>query len=131
MKKILCTLIATILLFSFCTSVSANSATYIYEIDGTSIIFNENTIFSALEREEIVQLIVTDNYSDSTSYALLCVISGHDYSEEEVVTTITHRADDEDPRCLREMFLISKCSRCENYKTERISICYISCCPEE
>lgn len=131
MKKFLSILVATIILFSFCMSVSADSVPYVYEIGNTSVVFNENTVFSAQEREDIAQLIVNGDSYDSTAYAMLCVISGHDYSEYESVTTITHRADDEEPRCLREMFLISKCSRCEHYKTERMSYCYIFCCPED
>lgn len=131
MKKILTVVIAILFLFSFSMSVSADSVIYVYEIGNTAVIFDENTFFSATERENIAQLIVSRNSNDSISYALLCVISGHDYSQYESVTTITHRADDKAPRCLQERFLISKCSRCEHYKTERTSFCYISCCPED
>lgn len=131
MKKFLSIVIATIILFSFCMSVSADSVTYIYEIGNTSVIFDETTTFSAQQREDIAQLIVTGDSNESTAYALLCVVSGHDYCDEELVTTITHCADDKAPRCLQERFLISKCSRCEHYKTERTSFCYISCCPED
>ena len=131
MKNFLSILVATIILFSFCMSVSADSVIYVCEIGNTSVIFDENTIFSAQEREDIAQLIVNGDSYDSTAYAMLCVISGHDYSQYESVRAITHRADDKDPRCLQEIFLISKCSRCEHYKTERISVCYISCCPED
>lgn len=131
MKRFLYVVVSTIILFSFCMSVSAGSVTYVYEIGNTSIFFDENTVFSSQEREDIAQLIVNGDSDESIPYALLCVVSGHDYSEYESVTTITHRADDQAPRCLQEIFLISKCSRCEHYKTERISVCYISCCPED
>lgn len=131
MKKILSIVVTTFILLSFCMSVSADSVTYIYEIGNTSVIFDETTFFSAQQREDIAQLLVNGDANNSIPYALLCVISGHDYGNGELVTTITHCADDKDPRCLEEMFIISKCTRCEHYQTERISICYISCCPED
>lgn len=130
MKKFLSIVIAAFILFTFCTTVTAHSSSYIYEIDNTTVIFEKDTAFSSQEREQIVETLISGD-QDASAYALLCVISGHDYGHGEVVTTITHCVDDKDPRCLEECFIISQCSRCEHYKTERIGGAYISCCPED
>ena len=130
MKKYLSFVLVAIVICTYCTSISAQNQNYIYTIDNTTVIFDANSIFSTQEQKYIANLLVRSD-SDSESYALLCVISGHAYGQGESITTITHRVDEIDPRCFQERFIISKCTRCEHYQTESLGGHYISCCPED
>ena len=127
-KKILVILTATMLLFAMCINTSATANQYIYEIDNKTIIFDSNTSLDETARINIVNHLVYGD-TDVATYGLMCTLFGHKY-ESSVVTAITHRVADTDPRCLQEMFEVQTCSRCEDTVVERINYHYISCCPE-
>ena len=129
MKKYLSFIIVVFIIFTYCTSISAQT-NYVYTIDNTSVIFNADTAFSLQEQQYIADLLVQGD-DETQIYALLCVISGHNYGPGESICTITHKTYVTDPRCFLEYFIISKCTRCEHYKTESLGGHYISCCPED
>ena len=129
MKKYLSFILVVLIICTCCTSISAQ-ANYTYTIGNTTVIFNADTTFSLQEQQYIADLLVRDD-NDAQTYALLCVISGHDYGQGESISTITHKVYDTSPRCFLEYFIISKCTRCEHYQTESLGGYYISCCPEE
>ena len=70
MKKFLSIVIATFILFTFCTTVTAHSNSYVYEINNTTVIFEETTTFSSQEREQIVETLISGD-QDASAYALL------------------------------------------------------------
>lgn len=142
MKKIIISTITIILAFLLCISASAEKV-YLgktIEFDGsilkigeTTVTFAENSTFSTEEKEHIASIIAFEASGEvgaaaPKAFNLICSIFGHNY-ETEYVTAITHRVRDTQPRCLEELFEISKCSRCGNTTTDRISSVFITCCP--
>ena len=128
MKKIISLVLLVIVVFTFCLSAYAGTEGYTYKIDNTTIIFNQHTNFSEQQRAYISKIIINGN-SDETKYGLMCTLFGHKYEQQESATAITHCVRDSQPRCLRETFLISMCTRCEHTETELLSSLYIECCP--
>ena len=128
-KKILVILTATMLLFAMCINTSATTNQYIYEIDNKTIIFDSNTSLDETTSINIVNHLVYGD-TDVATYGLMCTLFGHKY-ESSVITAITHRVVDTDPRCLQEAYEVQTCTRCEYTISERINYQYISCCPED
>lgn len=127
MKKIISFMLFIIIVCTFCLSAYAES-NYTYTIGHTTVIFNQNTIFSEQQRAYISEIIINGN-SDATTYGLMCTLFGHKYGQQESATAITHCAQASQPRCLKETFLISMCTRCEHTEVEQIGALYIECCP--
>lgn len=129
MKKILTIVLALFLLCTFTVSSFATAEeTYVYELNGVTVIFDAEDAWDAATRETVAHLLVYGDEGDATTYNLLCTMFGHKY-ETRAVTTITHCVQTAQPRCLEEYFDVSLCSRCEDSVTERIGYCYITCCP--
>lgn len=130
MKKIISILLVMFLLTTFCVTSTAGEATNdIYTINNKTIIFYEASVFTADEQQVIAELLANSDQVHST-YGLMCTLFGHK-NTSETVETITHCVEAKSPRCLRETFLVTKCSRCGETTTERINYAYISCCPED
>ena len=130
MKKIIAVIMVIILATCATINVSADEITgNIYQIDNTTIIFDEDSKFSNEQQEMIAQLLTNLEYGVSQAN-LICNIFGHKNTTEGV-TTITHRASATEPRCLQENFIITTCSRCNESTVERASYFYIPCCPED
>lgn len=128
MKRISAFVTALLLILVSCMTVSAQeSSASIIEIEDTTVIFQENSEFSAEEKQLIAEYIVNGNNGVST-YGIRCTLFGHKYTEESVIT-ITHCVYPTAPRCLKEFFMIKTCSRCDNTEVERIGYTYIDCCP--
>ena len=65
---------------------------------------------------------------DGTSiYGLTCTLFGHKL-ETTVTTTITHKARATAPRCLRQYYDYSSCTRCDYEASTLKSSSYIHCC---
>ena len=130
MKKTLIFFVAFAMLITLPLSVHATSETNnIYEIGNVTVIFDENTSFDFEKQQQIANYIVNPEYGVSTA-GLMCTLFGHK-NTSETVTTITHKAKDNDPRCLEEIFAVTSCSRCDETSIIRTAYGYISCCPEE
>jgi len=130
MKKI--TVIAMAIIITICSTVGVSADTNIgntYQVENVTVVFGANSQFSIEQQELIVQLIVNPEYGVSKAN-LICNIFGHKNSQEGV-STITHKAKANSPRCLEEFFTITMCSRCEETTVERNGMCYITCCPED
>ena len=128
MKKIISLMLLIIIVCTFCLSAYAGAEGYTYKIDNTTVIFNQNTVFSEQQRAYISEVIVNSN-SDAATYGLMCTLFGHKYEQQESAIAITHCVRDSQPRCLKETFLISMCTRCEHTETELLVSSYIECCP--
>lgn len=129
MKKIISTLLALVIVTSFCLSVSSTGAAD--HTDHTAekeIIFGEECPFNEDERQIIIERLTDgDNGISTQGFSFLCLF-GHDY-KVGVVTTITHCVNSTQPRCLEEVFEIGECTRCGKTYQEVIRYSYIVCCP--
>ena len=128
MKKLLAFLLTLLLFATFSLSAfAANEETFVYEINGITIIFDEHGAFDAATREVVAHKLAHDN-DDTDTYGLWCTLFGHDY-EQSGVSTITHCAQSIQPRCLQEFFVVQVCTRCEDTIVDRTGLSYITCCP--
>lgn len=130
MKHLAKAVIIVFILMALCLTTFA-SGTYEVEFvrDNVEIIFNENTPFTSVQREQIVSYLYGNSVEiKAASFNLICALFGHDY-EYDTVITITHKVRDTQPRCLREIFEIGLCSRCGATTAESLGSVYISCCP--
>lgn len=131
MKKIISVLLAIILLAFTCVSASANETIgNVYTIGDKTVVFEGTSAFTIEEQQYIAELLANPAVEPSATYGLMCTLFGHKNSTE-TVTTITHCAKANSPRCLQENFLVTACSRCDESTVERISYQYITCCPED
>ncbi|MBQ9112235.1 MAG: hypothetical protein IJY08_01490 [Clostridia bacterium] len=127
MKKTLTLIISIIICISicFCISVSANSNPII--IENTEVFFEETCNLSNDAKQQIAEEIVYGSPSVST-YGLSCTIFGHDCTIE-LVTTITHYAQNTYPKCLQETWEVETCTKCgESITQTRVNYKYIDCC---
>jgi hypothetical protein len=130
MKRIgLITMAIVIALFSTIGVSADETVGHTYQIGNVTIIFDADSQLSAEQQESIAQLLVNQEYGIAKAN-IICNIFGHKNSVEGV-TTITHKVSESDPRCLRELFTITTCSRCNESTVERDAALYISCCPED
>ena len=100
-----------------------------YQIENVTVVFDADSQFSTEQQENIAKLLVNPEYSVAQAN-LICNIFGHKNSTEGV-TTITHKASATSPRCLKEFFTITTCSRCNESTVDRDAYYYITCCPED
>jgi hypothetical protein len=134
MKKIAKRLVLIVMLvtLTICATLGASADTNtgnIYQIENITIIFDADSQLSAEQQENIAQLLVNPEYGVAQAN-LICNIFGHKNTTEGV-TTITHKVSATSPRCLKELFTITTCSRCNESTVERNAAVYISCCPED
>ena len=130
MKRIGLIVIVIVLTFFGTIGVSADqSIGNTYQVENVTVIFDADSQLSVEQQERIAQLLVNSEYGVSQAN-LICDIFGHKNTQEGV-STITHKAKSNSPRCLQEFFTITTCSRCNESTVERDGMCYISCCPED
>ncbi len=131
MKKIrvLSLILMLIIMSTYCF---AHSAEHVYEYgnDNITIIFQENTIFSSEEQERIADIIVYGDNNEEISTYSLCWLTGHDTTSENV-TSVQHKVSSSSPRCMRTLYTVTTCSKCDYEKIETLGSGYIYCCPEE
>ena len=129
-KRLMLMVMVVVLAFCSVLSTSAdNNVGNIYHIDNITVVFKSDSQLSAGQQEMIAQLLA--NPENGVSKAnLICNIFGHKNTTEGV-STITHKAKANSPRCLEEFFTITTCSRCNESTVERNAMSYITCCPED
>ena len=111
---------------SFATSFEAN--TYEFSDEATTVVFEENSVWSAEEQQEIAAWLVY-GAPDIQTYAW-CWLTGHDYVTETITLT-KHKAAPTVPRCLEQVYQVSTCSKCDKMTEELIYTTYIFCCSED
>lgn len=136
MKKTISILLATILcIFSSAviTSATAEPVTSTVDIvcDGVeyTVEFEETTL-SDEQQLIIAQRLLSKEHDGIETYGLICTLFGHD-TEENVVSVITHKVRTTSPRCKRESYSVTTCTRCDYQEQELNGTSYIVCCPEE
>ena len=130
MKKL--TTIVMAILITICATIGVSADQKIgntYQFENVTVVFDADSQFSIEQRELIANLLLNPEYGISQAN-LICNIFGHKNSQEGV-STITHKAKANSPRCLEEFFTITMCSRCEETTVERDGYGYITCCPED
>ena len=135
MKKVFFAKILIIVLFSLLsvTIYASNSGTYQFEFSDydVTIIFDDNSVFNNSEREYIANYIVyNDSNSDDVSTYAWCWLTGHDL-KSEAVAEIQHKVTPDAPRCLRTIYEVITCTKCDHVETNTLSSVFIDCCPEE
>lgn len=131
MKKFLALILALTSVFSLATfSASAESSDenttviikgdveYIFEADASEDLIN--SFIESCENEE-------HTHEGTSTYGILCTLLGHKL-ESSTVQTITHNARTTAPRCLKKIYTVETCSRCD-YSTKTLTnSLYIYCC---
>ena len=128
-KRLLASLIVSLLVGAMCFNSSAATAQYTYEFENVTVVFDSDISLDAKGRNMVAEHLVygTENY---TTYGLWCSLFGHTY-ETHSASKITHCVYDTDPRCLEEIYEVQVCSRCEHTISKLLASIYISSCPEE
>lgn len=129
MKKIIALIMVAVSLFSVMSisvyAEDANENTVTVTVNETVFMFDADTT------EEYRNKFITHyfNHGDggAATYGLTCTLFGHKI-ESSVVVTITHKAKETDPRCLRKTYNAETCSRCDYTNSTLLSSSYISCC---
>ena len=129
MKKIIALIMVVVSLFSVMSisvyaegaekntvTVTVNNVDFVFDAD-TSEEFRNRAIAHYFDQED----------DSATTYGLTCTLFGHKL-ESSVVTTITHKVNATDPRCLRERYDTEACTRCDYANAVLIGSDYITCC---
>ncbi len=96
--------------------ITANETVFIFDAD-TTVDFREKFIANYFNGED----------DGVTTYGLTCTLFGHKI-ETTSVTTVTHKAKATSPRCLREIYDVDNCTRCDYTKSTKKDATYIVCC---
>jgi hypothetical protein len=62
---------------------------------------------------------------------IICTIFGHDLAPESTVIVTRHKVRQHAPRCLKEVYHVTYCQRCDYTVTELHNDFYVFCCPED
>ncbi len=103
-----------------------------YWFGNVEVLFDSASTLSAEQREAIAGVLagVSEDgpaNGGATTYGLTCTLFGHKL-ESEIIVTIEHQVNEEDPRCERFVHEVFHCTRCDYVKTNFVSSIYISCC---
>lgn len=123
MALILCVLSAALI-----TSASENPTVVITTDDAEYTVEFENTNLSQEQREAVAHNLVFGKDDTVQTYGLMCTLFGHK-TEVNSVSVITHKVKTTSPRCKREIYHVTTCTRCDYQEQELSGTSYISCCP--
>ena len=129
MKRIISLIMAVVSLFCV-MSVSAGAqgvdeGTVTVTVNETVFIFDADTTEEF--RDKFIENYFNGEDDGATAYGLTCTLFGHKI-ETTSVTTVTHKAKATSPRCLREIYDVDNCTRCDYTKSTLIASGYIVCC---
>ena len=129
MKRIISLIMAVVSLFCV-VSVSAGAqgvdeGTVIVTVNETAFTFDADTTEEF--REKFIANYFDGGDDDATVYGLTCTLFGHKI-ETTTVAAVTHKAKATSPRCLREIYDVDNCTRCDYTNSTLITSSYIVCC---
>lgn len=129
MKRIIALIMAIVSLFCI-MSVSAGAegvdeGTVAVTVNETVFIFDADTTEDF--REKFIANYFDGGDDNATAYGLTCTLFGHKI-ETTSVTAVTHKAKATSPRCLREIYDVDNCTRCDYTKSTLKTRSYIVCC---
>ena len=125
-KSLLSLIMATAVLLSV-LSIPAFATETEEEHTHIEIIFEGNVSDEYKEKATHYFLNGEENEDGSCTYGIICQMNGHNL-ESNIITKITHKVNKFDPRCLKETYYYSACTRCSYESTTLISSVYITCC---
>lgn len=129
MKKIIALILVVVSLFSVMSicayAEETTESTVTVTVNETDFIFNANT--SEDFRGKAIARYFNSDDDGAVAYGLTCTLFGHKL-ESSVITTITHKVNATDPRCLRETYDTEACTRCDYANAVLIGSEYITCC---
>lgn len=112
------------------TSASENPVVVITTKETEYTVEFENTNLSEEERQAIAYNLVFGKEDAAQTYGIMCSLFGHK-TEQNTVAVITHKFKAIAPRCQRQSYLVTTCTRCDYQEQELSSTIFIYCCPEE
>lgn len=97
--------------------------------DENIVIIIENNNISEKTREKIIAFYSNggEEKDGVATYGLTCTLLGHKL-ETSTVSKTTHKVRSTSPRCLKETYSYSTCTRCDYEKSTLVSSKYIVCC---
>lgn len=131
MKKLLAVILAAasvISLASFTASAeTADENTKIITVGEVEYIFEAD--FSDEHINSFIETCENDEHgvAETASYNPICSVFGHNIKTSSV-ETITHKERATAPRCLRRIYDVEACTRCDYTSSTLISSLYIQCC---
>ena len=131
-KSIILIIISAILslnIFALTLDMNQDHA-YEYIDEHKTVVFEQDTQLSEVKQKQIADLLVYGESPIETYELSFCWLFGHDYVEDTVYT-ITHKVYAASPRCLRERYNVTTCSKCDYNETELVSRERIVCCPAD
>ncbi len=126
MAAILCVLSATVI--TSATAETADSSVVIVSEGVEYTVEFENTTLSDEQKQAIAERLIGDKNDGIQTYGLMCTLFGHK-TEQSTVGVITHKVRTSSPRCKREAYLVTICTRCDYQEQKLTSTSYIVCCP--
>lgn len=133
MKKIISVLMAITLFAMSATLISSASEKAIIVITTTDAEYTvefESTTLSEEQRQSIANNLVFGKDDCIQTYGLSCILFGHN-TEENKVSVITHKVRSSSPRCKRDTYVVTTCTKCDYQDQEHSGTSYIACCPTE
>lgn len=129
MKRIIALIMAVVSLFCV-MSVSAGAqgvdeGTVTVTVNETVFIFDSDTTEDF--RNKFIDSYFNGEDDGVVTYGLTCTLFGHKI-ETTSVTAVTHKAKATSPRCLREIYNVDNCTRCDYTKSTLKNSDYIVCC---
>jgi hypothetical protein len=114
-----------------------NPLVYHYNNPEVTVEFSEPLSMS-LERQQsiadqlagvIPNSMIDPSISDPEN--IICSIFGHNLAPTGTVTVTHHKAKTYNPRCLKDVYHVVYCTRCDYAMEELYDSFYVFCCPED
>lgn len=129
-KMIIIPIICMIIASTF-FSTAANCSDFYYEDKDITVLFPSNSELSYEQKQVIADKLIYGYLNDNqVSTYSLCWLVGHNLTSN-AVTTIEHKVDLYEPRCLERVYDVETCSSCDYINEELISTTYVFCCAED
>ena len=132
--------VITTLVLSFITiGVSGNSVgnklkddskTIEYSDMNISVLFDSTIIENDVSEKIADRLVYGQSEYDAVPMLSFCWLFGHDI-ENHSVAVIEHRVRSTNPRCLKKVYKVDTCTKCDYMVEEMVSSAYIICCPND
>ena len=91
------------------------------------VYFEDETLSEEFKEKATAYFLNGATDENTAKYGLTCTLFGHKY-ETSRTTVTTHKARATSPRCLKNTYDYSSCTRCGYETSTLISSTYIVCC---
>lgn len=137
MKKIKLIVLIGLVLILMPSIVCASENTYnVYQyVDPeVTVEFETGNTFSQDIKQKVadgfVGIVYVEELGEDQLENIICTLFGHS-TTTSVVSVTHHKASIHSPRCLKEYYEVTACSRCNYTEEELLGGHYIVCCPED